>query len=189
MEQLRATRRTGGYPYRRHLRNDGCGILFGYLGGAVNITVKPFAGLPAQHPARQPLRSDHAGAVAWLFVVLAVDRLHHGMRHIQSGQVHQFEGAELEADLVLEDAIDGCEISDSFTDDAQGLGAISATRMVDDKSGRVLCLYRCVSHQPGVVAQRDTGVRVGFQAGNDFDHFHEWHGVEKVKTRKTPGMF
>ena len=49
-------------------------------------------------------RGDRRGAVARVVVILAVDRLHHGVRDVQRREVEQFEGAEAKAHLVFQEA-------------------------------------------------------------------------------------
>ena len=57
--------------------------LRGDLRLAVDVAIEAFADFAADHAAGQPLRRDHAGAVARLLVVLVVDRLHHRMRDVE----------------------------------------------------------------------------------------------------------
>ena len=97
------------------------------------------------------MRRDDTGAVARLFVVLVVDRFHHRVRDVQRGQVHQFKRAELEAGLVFQYAVNGGEIGNAFTHDAQRFGAVTTPGVVDDKARRVLRLHGGVTHFTGVL--------------------------------------
>ena len=130
---------------------------------------------------------DDVRAVARLFVVLVVNRLNDVVRDVQSCQVKQFKGAEFEADLVAQDAVNRCEIGHALAHDAQGLGAIAATGVVDDEAGGVLRLNRCVAHLAGKLGQALANGRVGLEACDYFDHFHEGHRVEEVVARKLGG--
>jgi hypothetical protein len=75
------------------------------------------------------------------------------VRDVQRGEVHQLERAELEADLVAQDAVDGGEVGHALAHDAQRLGVVAAAGVVDDEAGRVLRLHRRVAHLPGVGGQ------------------------------------
>ncbi|MCY1166223.1 hypothetical protein D9M73_61470 [compost metagenome] len=182
LKQFRTPRCARRYPDRRHFSNLGDRGLGGSLHHTVGVAVKTFTGLAAKYAASQPLGSDHAGAITGFVVVLAVDGLHDGVRNVKCGQVHQFERAELEADLVAQDAVYGGEIGNAFADDAQCFGAVAATRMVDDKTRCVLRQYRCVPHLAGIVHQVVADGWAGLQPGNDFHHLHQRNRVEKVVT-------
>ena len=155
---------------------------------AAFIAVKTLTGFTSEHAACQALGGNHARTVAGFFVILVVDGFHDRVRNIQSGQIHQFERAELEAGLIAQDAVYGGEIGDTLADDAQRFGAVAAPGMVDDEAGRVLRLHRRVAHLPGVAGQRAADGRTGSQAGNDFDHLHQRNGVEEVIARQALRM-
>ena len=113
-----------------------------------------------------------------------VNGFDHVVRNIQCRQVKQLEGAELEADLVAQDAVDGGEIGNAFAHDAQGFCAITATGVVDDEAWRVLRLHSRVAHLAGKFRQALANSGIGFESGDDLDHFHQGHRVEEVVTRK-----
>ena len=102
------------------------------------------------------------------------------MRNVKRGQVHQFKGAELETDLVFQNAVNGGEIGHTFADDAQRLGAVATTGMVDDEARAVIGLHRRVPHLPGVGRQIGADVGAGLEPGDDLDHLHQWHRVKEV---------
>ena len=149
-----------------------------------DVLVKTFAGLFAQHTTGQPLRGDHAGAVTRFVVVLAVDRFHHRVRNVEPRQVHEFERAELEADLVFQDAVDRGEVGHTLTHDTQRLCAVGTPGVVHDETRCVLRLYGCVAHLPCIFGQARTHGGVCLEPGNDLNHLHQGHGVEEVITRK-----
>jgi hypothetical protein len=150
----------------------------------IHVFVKAFAHFFADHTPRQALGGDDVRAVAWLFVVLVVDRFDDVVRHVQGRQVKQLKGAEFEAHLIAQDAVDGGEIGNAFAHDAQRFGAITATRMVDDETRRVLSLNGCVAHLASKLGQALAHLGVGFEARNHFDHLHQRYGVEEVVARK-----
>ena len=160
------------------------GGLCGHLGRAIHIAVKAIAHLFAQHAPRQPLRGDDAGAKTWLLVILVVDRLHDGVRHVQGRQVHQLKRPELETHLVAQDAVNGGEVGHALTDDAQCLGAETTPCVVDDKARRVLRLHGGVPHFAGVGREGLAQGRSSLEACYHLHHFHQRHGVEEVKTRQ-----
>ena len=84
------------------------------------------------------------------------------MGHIQGGEVHQFKGAQLEAHLVFQDAVNGGEVAHRFAHDAQGLGAIAAPRMVDDEPWGVTGAHRGVAHVAGEGVELVANFAVGF---------------------------
>ena len=110
------------------------------------------------------------------------------MRDVQRGQVHQFKRAELEAGLVFQYAVNGGEIGNAFTHDAQRFGAVTAPGVVDDKARRVLRLHGGVTHLTGVLRQPLAAFGAGFQAADDFDHFHQRHRIEKMVAGKALRM-
>ena len=59
--------------------------------------------------------------------------------------------------------------------------------MVHNKAWCVVCLNGCVSHLFGKRSQSKAHIKIGFETGYDFHHFHQWHRVEKVITRKLGG--
>ena len=111
------------------------------------------------------------------------------MRHVQGRQVHQLEGAELEAHLVFEDAVDGGEVSHTLAGHAQGFSPIAAPGVIDDKAGGVLCRYRGMTELAGVVHQALADRRRGFQPRNHFYHPHQRHRIEKMVTRQALRRF
>ena len=106
------------------------------------------------------------------------------MGNIQPGQVHQFKRPEFEADLVFQNPVDGGEIGNTFIDDAQRFGAITATGVVNNKTRCVLRLHRRVPHLPGVCGQVGADAGAGFEPGNDLDHLHQGNRVKEVKAGK-----
>ena len=106
------------------------------------------------------------------------------MRHVQRGQIHQFKRAELEADLVFQYAVNGGEVGDALRHDAQRLGAVAAPGVVDDEARCVLCAHRLVAHSLNKCTQALTHGFSGGQTRNDFDHFHQGHGIEKMQTNE-----
>ena len=106
------------------------------------------------------------------------------MGHVQRRQIHQLEGAELEADLVFQDAVDGGEVGHTFAHDTQGFGAVGPAGMVDDEARRVLGLHRGVPHLVRVGAEACAHGGVSLEARDDLDHFHQRHRVEEVVTRQ-----
>ena len=188
LEQVGAACGAGRHPDRWRRMDHRYGRLRRLLHDASDVAVEALAGLAAERTRRQSLRSNHARAKARLVVVLAVDRLHDRMRDVERGQIHQFERPKAKAGLVLQDAVDGREIGDAFTDDSQRLGTETAARMVDDKARRVVRAHCAVAHLHGVFGQTVANRRVGLEAGNDFDDFHQGHRVEEVEARQTLRM-
>ena len=132
----------------------------------------------------QALAGDDVGAVARLFEVLVVDGFHHWVRHVQGGQVEQFERAEFEAHLVFQYPVDGGEISNAFGRCAQGLCDVTAPRVVDDETGRVFGPHPLVTHGLGQGHEALASGFAGGQTGHNFHHFHQRHRVEKMKARE-----
>ena len=145
-----------------------------------HVFVKALADLFPHNTTGESLGRDDAGAVARLFKVLVVNRFHDRMRNIKRGQVHQFKGAEFETDLVFQYAVNGGEISHTFANDSQRLGAVATTGMVDDEARTVIGLHRRVPHLPGISSQVGADAGAGLEAGNDLYHLHQRHRVEEV---------
>src|SRR2546423_988120 len=79
-----------------------------------------------QHPARQ-----HLGPKARLLEVLVIDRFHDRVRDVEPGEIQQFARAELEAARVAQYRVESGRFADTFSEDAQPFGAISAAGVID----------------------------------------------------------
>jgi HipA-like protein len=148
---------------------------------AVDIAVEPFTRLAADHAPRGAHRTQRRGPVTRLVVVLAVDGFHHGVRHVERGDVHQLERADDEAGHVAQHAVDVVELGDAFRQDAQAFGAEAASGVVDDEARRVLRAHRGVAQAPAERQQVQRDGRVGQQPVDRLDHLHHRHRVEEVE--------
>ncbi len=148
---------------------------------SVGIAVEAFAGLAAQQAAGQPHGGDLRRPVARLVVELAVDRLHHRMRHVQPGQVHQLERAHAEAGLLAHHRIHVGKGGHAFLHHAQALGVHAAPRVVDDEARSVDAAHGGVAHAPGQGGQGIAGGGGAAQAVDHFDHLHHRHRVEAME--------
>ena len=103
------------------------------------------------------------------------------MRDIQCRQVHQLEWAEPETHLILEDAVDGREISYTLAGNPQCFGAVAPAGVVDDKAGGVLGRYRGMTELMCEFRELLTHHSFCLEAGDHFHHPHQRNRVEEVK--------
>ena len=113
-----------------------------------------------------------------------VDRFHHRVGDVKCGEVHQLKRAELEANLVFQDAIDGGEVGYAFAHQPQSLGAVTASGVVNNEARRILGADRGVAHLPGKHGQGVAHGCVGLQASDDLYHLHQRHRIKEVKARQ-----
>jgi hypothetical protein len=184
LEKLGAACRLGRHPNRWQRGHLGHGRFRRALDCALRVRIKTRAHFFAQHATGQALCGDDAGPIAWLFEVLVVNRLHHGVRHIKRGQVHELKRAEAKPHLILEDAVGGGEIGHPFAHQPQSLGAVAPTGVVDDKARRVLGRYRRVTELPGICRELSANLDSGLEARDHLNHAHQRHRVEEVVARE-----
>ncbi|KAG1242969.1 hypothetical protein G6F65_022715 [Rhizopus arrhizus] len=102
------------------------------------------------------------------------------MRHVQRGQIQQFERAHAKARLLAHDGIHLGEGGHGLLRHAQAFGIPAATGVVHDEAGHVLGAHGRVAHAAGKRGQRVAGFRRAAQAVDHFHYLHQRHRVEEV---------
>ena len=107
------------------------------------------------------------------------------MRHIEPGEIEQFERAKLEPlpphlDVFAQDAVDVGIAGHTFTQRLERLGPEGASGMVDDEARSVLADHRGVARAASQVAQPGQHRRIGARAADHFDDAHQRHRIEEM---------
>src|SRR3954453_8585963 len=120
-----------------------------FRGLAARIVVEAAPHLAPEKPGGTALGRDVDRPVARFFVVLMVDRLHHGVGDVEPRQVEELERTEAKAGRLGHDAVDVGEPANAFRDDAQGLGAEGPAGVVDEEPRRDGGAHRLTPPSPG----------------------------------------
>ena len=109
------------------------------------------------------------------------------MGYVQPGQIEQLERAHSKPWAVTQDAVDLFWRGDTLAENPLRLGAISASGVVDQKTGGVRGDGGKVPRVLGQLHQPLDHRRISPFTANHLDQLHQRHRVEEVVTRHSLG--
>ena len=149
------------------------------------VVVKTLLGLPAEHAGLVARAHNEIRTVARLLEELGVDELGCRLRHVETGQLHQFERPHAEAAHIAHDAVDVDKARDTLVDEMRCFQRKAAADLIDQKTRRVGAAYRLARHAPADRHQGFGHPILGLQPVDHLDQLHQRHRVEEMEAGET----